>query len=58
MAKVFDEIDDRLAAWIAKQALFFVGSAPLADDGHVNVSPKGPIGSLRVLGPRTLAAAA
>jgi hypothetical protein len=55
VAKVFDEIDDHLAGWIAKQALFFVGSAPLADDGHVNVSPKGPIGSLRVLGPRALA---
>ncbi len=55
MANSFDEIDDHLAGWIAKQALFFVGSAPLAGDGHVNVSPKGPIGSLRVLGPRTLA---
>jgi hypothetical protein len=55
MGKVFDEIDDHLASWIAKQALFFVASAPLADDGHVNVSPKGPIGALRVLGPRTLA---
>jgi hypothetical protein len=55
MAKVFDEIDEHLARWIAAQALFFVGSAPLADDGHVNVSPKGPIGSLRVLGPRSVA---
>jgi hypothetical protein len=55
MAKVFDEIDDHLARWIAKQALFFVGSAPLAGDGHVNVSPKGPIGALRVLGPTTVA---
>jgi hypothetical protein len=55
MAKVFDEIDDRLRAWIGRQALFFTGTAPLASDGHVNVSPKGPIGSLRVLGPRTVA---
>src|ERR1700712_5119650 len=55
MGQVYDEIDDRLARWIAAQALFFVGSAPLADDGHVNVSPKGPIGSLRVLGPTTVA---
>ena len=55
MAKVFDEIDEHLAGWIAKQALFFVGSAPLADDGHVNVSPKGPIESLRILDPRTVA---
>jgi hypothetical protein len=44
-----------MAKWVAGQALFFVGSAPLAEDGHVNVSPKGPIGSLRVLGPTTVA---
>ena len=31
----------------------FVGSAPLDGVGHVNVSPKGPIGSLRVIGPST-----
>src|SRR3712207_1994245 len=55
MGKTFDAIDDHLAAWIARQPLFFVGSAPLAADGHVNVSPKGPIDSLRVLGARELA---
>ena len=55
MGKTFDVIDDHLAAWIARQPLFFVGTAPLAADGHVNVSPKGPIESLRVLGPRELA---
>ncbi len=55
MGRVYDEIDDRLATWIGAQALFFVGTAPLAEDGHVNVSPKGPIGSLRVLGPHEVA---
>src|SRR4051794_30870808 len=35
--------------------MFFVGSAPLAADGRVNVSPKGPGGSLRVLDDRTVA---
>ena len=35
--------------------MFFVGSAPLAGDGHVNVSPKGPIGSLAVLDDHTVA---
>jgi hypothetical protein len=35
--------------------MFFVGTAPLAGDGHVNVSPTGPMGTLRVLGPRTVA---
>lgn len=55
MGRRYDEIDERLARWIAAQPLFFVGSAPLAGDGHVNVSPKGPIGSLRVLGATTVA---
>jgi hypothetical protein len=55
MGKVFDGIDDRLAEWIAAQTLFFVASAPLAAEGHVNVSPKGPIGTLRVLDERTIA---
>jgi hypothetical protein len=55
MGKVYDGIDERQREWIERQALFFVGSAPLAGDGHVNVSPKGPIGSLRVLDERTVA---
>ena len=55
VARTYDEIDERLAAWIAEQALFFVGTAPLSADGHVNVSPKGPIETLRVLGPREIA---
>jgi hypothetical protein len=55
MESVLDGIDEALAAWIAQQALFFVGTAPLDSGGHVNISPKGPIGSLRVLGPRRVA---
>lgn len=55
MAKTFEEITPHLREWIARQALFFVGTAPLDADGHVNVSPKGPIGSLRVLGPLRVA---
>jgi hypothetical protein len=55
VAKVFDGIDSSLADWIAAQALFFVASAPLAKEGHVNVSPKGPIDTLRVLDERTVA---
>jgi Pyridoxamine 5'-phosphate oxidase len=55
MARQYDTIDEHLAGWINRQPLFFVGSAPLAGDGHVNVSPKGPIGSLRVLGPTAVA---
>jgi hypothetical protein len=55
MAKLFDEIDDKLQAFIEAQPMFFVATAPLDPDGHVNVSPKGPIGSLAVLGPRRVA---
>jgi len=54
VAKVFDEIDDKLRAWIERQHMFFVATAPSGSDGHVNVSPKGPIGSLRILGPLTV----
>jgi Pyridoxamine 5'-phosphate oxidase len=53
MARVFDEIDDALAAWIRAQRLFFVASAP-ERGGHVNVSPKGPIETLRLLDSRTV----
>ena len=55
MAKQFEQIDDRIREWIARQPMFFVATAPLSADGHVNVSPKGPIGTLRVLGPRRVA---
>ncbi len=53
--KIFDGIDTTLADWIRAQALFFVGTAPTGADGHVNVSPKGPIGSLRISGPLEVA---
>jgi Pyridoxamine 5'-phosphate oxidase len=55
MGRVYEAIDDHQRDWIARQAMFFVGTAPLDGDGHVNVSPKGPIGSLAVLDERTVA---
>jgi hypothetical protein len=55
MGRVYDGIDGQQRDWIARQPLFFVGTAPLNGDGHVNVSPKGPIGTLRVLDERTVA---
>jgi hypothetical protein len=55
MGTVFDGIDARLSRWMAAQPMFFVASAPLDRDGHVNVSPKGPIGTLRVLDEHTVA---
>jgi predicted pyridoxine 5'-phosphate oxidase superfamily flavin-nucleotide-binding protein len=55
VAKLFDRIDESWREWIARQPMFFVGTAPLAGDGHVNVSPKGPIGTFRVIDDRTVA---
>lgn len=55
MAKQFEAIDETMRRWSARQRMFFVGTDPLAGDGHVNVSPKGPIGTLRVLGPKRVA---
>lgn len=54
MSKQRPCIDDEMALWIARQHVFFVGSAPLSAQGHVNVSPKGG-DSLRVLGPMEVA---
>jgi hypothetical protein len=55
VGRVYDELDQHLTDWINRQAMFFVATAPLAVDGHVNTSPKGPIGTFRVLEPRRVA---
>jgi len=55
VGKLYDRIDDKLADWIMRQPMFFVATAPSEDEGRINVSPKGPIGSLRLLDDRTLA---
>ena len=52
--KVLAEIDNELAKWIAAQPLFFVASAPLSGEGHINLSPRG-LDSLKVLGPHEVA---
>jgi len=54
MSKVRDCIDEKLAAWIRQQHVFFVATAPLSPEGHVNCSPKGG-DSLRILGPMQIA---
>jgi hypothetical protein len=54
MGRTYDSIDERLAAFIEAQPLFFVATAPLAADGHVNCSPKG-LDTFRVLDPHTVA---
>jgi hypothetical protein len=55
MAKTFDHITARMERFLLAQPVFFVGTAPLAGDGHVNVSPKGMSGTFAVLGERSVA---
>jgi len=55
MATVYDGIDADMAAWIERQPMFFVATAPLAADGLVNLSPKGTGGTFRVVDAHTFA---
>lgn len=54
MAKLYDQIDERLQRFILDQRMFFVASAPLSGEGRVNLSPKG-FDSFRILDPKTVA---
>ncbi len=54
MGKTYETIDDSIRAFIERQKMFFVATAPLAADGLVNLSPKG-LDSLRVLDDQSVA---
>ena len=54
MGKTYPTIDDSVRQFIVAQPVFFVGSAPLDPNGHVNVSPKG-LDTFHVLGVSTVA---
>jgi hypothetical protein len=55
MSQVYEGIDAAMASWIEAQPVFFVATAPLAGDGLVNLSPKGTMGTFRVLDDHTFA---
>ncbi|QRN79763.1 MAG: pyridoxamine 5'-phosphate oxidase family protein [Nocardiopsis sp. BM-2018] len=55
MGKIHDSIEPRLERFLLDQPVFFVGTAPLDADGHVNVSPKGMGGTFAVLDPHRVA---
>jgi hypothetical protein len=38
VGKIFEALDDETKQFIQAQSIFFVASAPLDPDGHVNVS--------------------
>ncbi len=41
MGKTYDMLNDKLIRFISAQKMFFVASAPLSNNGYVNISPKG-----------------
>jgi Pyridoxamine 5'-phosphate oxidase len=55
MAAIYETIDASLAAFVERQPVFFVATAPLGSAGHVNCSPKGNRGEFVVLDPRRVA---
>lgn len=52
MGKLFEVISPDMQKWIERQKMFFVATAPLSANGHVNCSPKG-LDTFRITGPNT-----
>ena len=52
--KTYPEITKPIGKFITQQHLFFVASAPLGPDGHVNLSPKG-LDCFHILSPQRVA---
>ena len=55
MAKVFEAITPGLRDWIGRQKIFFVATAPLSTEGHINCSPKAGGDTFRILDDHTAA---
>jgi Pyridoxamine 5'-phosphate oxidase len=54
MGKIYKSIDEKLRDWLSAQRVFFVATAPLSRQGHVNCSPKDG-DSFRIIDERTVA---
>lgn len=55
MGRIREGIDQQLTDWLRAQPVFFVATAPLDAEGHINCSPKGNRGEFVVLGPNRVA---
>jgi hypothetical protein len=55
MGKVHECITPKLRTWIEAQHLFFIATAPLDPDGHLNLSPRGTPGTFAVIDEHTAA---
>jgi hypothetical protein len=54
MGDTYAGVDGELAGFLSAQHVFFVATAPLAADGHVNLSPKG-LDTFRIVDKQTVA---
>lgn len=54
MGSTASQLSEEQIQWIQQQPVFFVATAPLQANGHINVSPKG-LDCLRVIDPQTVA---
>jgi hypothetical protein len=54
MGKVYSHLDEKIRNFIEHRHMFFVATAPIGSEGHVNLSPKG-LDSFRILDAQTVA---
>lgn len=54
MGKTHETLSPDLQAWLSRQKIFFVATAPLQAAGHINCSPKGG-DTLRIISEREIA---
>lgn len=53
MGKFETTISEKIKLWIGNQKIFFVSTAPLSAEGHINCSPKG-LDSFRIIDEKTV----
>ncbi|KAF8603145.1 hypothetical protein BDV93DRAFT_473497 [Ceratobasidium sp. AG-I] len=53
MGKFHNTIPSELVPWIEEQRCFWVATAPLSEKGHVNISPKGMVGTFKLIDEKT-----
>jgi hypothetical protein len=54
MGQFYGEIPEFLRTWILQQKIFWVATAPLSGEGHVNLSPKGGLGTFHIVDKHTV----
>jgi len=54
MGQFYGEIPEFLRTWILQQKVFWVATAPLSGEGHVNLSPKGGLGTFHIVDKHTV----